>query len=88
MKTFNTFITEGVKSHFLYQDDVETRLGKTKRVLWRGTEKECKDKIFSWSRGFIHKGRDFSIWKGKFNKNRYFDPWQKIHGVSFRMSLL
>ena len=54
--------TPGAKTHFVYQINVP----KTKQVVYRGDEEGAKEWIRSKSKHFIHKGKDFAIYKGTF----------------------
>jgi len=69
-------LDEGPKTHFVYQRDVP----KSKRILHRGNEQSSKDWIKKNAKLFIHKGKDFDIYKGKSNNVLPADKldWQYV----------
>ena len=71
-----TELDEGPKTHFVFQRDVP----KSKRILHRGTEQSSKDWIKKNAKLFIHKGKDFDIYKGKSNNVLPADKldWQYV----------
>ena len=71
-----TELDEGPKTHFVYQRDVP----KSKRILHRGNEQSSKDWIKKNAKLFIHKGKDFDIYKGKSNNVLPTDKldWQYV----------
>lgn len=69
--------TPGAKTHFVYQQNVP----KTKRIVYRGDEQGAKEWIKNKSKHFIHKGKDFEIYKGTFPNVKPSDklPFSYIH---------
>lgn len=55
-------LEEGAKTHFVYQKGVP----KSKQVVHRGTEQSSKDWITKNAKHYLHKGKDFDIYKGKY----------------------
>jgi hypothetical protein len=55
---------KGAKTHFVFQKGVVD----SKSRVHVGTEQSCKDWIKKNSKHFIHKGKDFVIFKGKYGK--------------------
>tara|TARA_R100001377_G_scaffold40134_2_gene22421 strand:+ start:268 stop:993 length:726 start_codon:yes stop_codon:yes gene_type:complete len=51
------------KDHFVYQSGV----ANTKAIVHRGTEKSSQDYIKQNAKHFDHKGKNFSVYKGKSN---------------------
>ena len=51
------------KDHFVYQSGVVN----TKAIVHRGTEKSSQDYIKQNAKHFDHKGKNFSVYKGKSN---------------------
>jgi hypothetical protein len=57
-------LDEGAKTHFVFQKGVV----ESKSRVHVGTEQSCKDWIKKNSKHFIHKGKDFVIFKGTYGK--------------------
>ena len=57
-------LDEGAKTHFVFQKGV----AESKSKVHVGTEQSCKDWIKKNSKHFIHKGKDFVIFKGTYGK--------------------
>ena len=62
-------LDEGAKTHFVFQKGVPD----SKAKVHVGTEQSSKDWIKKNSKHFIHKGKDFVIFKGKYGKVRSKD---------------
>lgn len=56
---FTKFIKEGKKSHFVYQRNVPN----SQTIVHRGTEQSSKEWIQKNAHHFLHKGKDFDIYK-------------------------
>ena len=70
---FKEFIKENNKSHFVYQKNVPDY----QTIVHRGTEASSKKYIKDKAKYFLHKGRDFDIYK-KPPKGRGIRPSDRL----------